>query len=138
MSVDPNVQLTIQLYIQCLSISLTNWIISYSDPTLGEDAVATHSCNHNYVLIGDTTRTCQFDSRWTLSAPYCAGKVTCIKIMRMLHYYSIDQALVQLKFGPTDYCLHWSVSQFMCTNDRRQCKSWSIPFSHYRGTFKGQ
>ncbi len=52
---------------------LTNGMISYSDPTLGEGAVATHSCNRNYVLIGDTKRTCQSDNKWTLSAPYCSG-----------------------------------------------------------------
>ncbi len=59
----------------CLSLApLTNGMISYSDPTLGEGAVATHSCNRNYVLIGDTKRTCQSNNKWTLSAPYCAGK----------------------------------------------------------------
>ncbi len=59
----------------CLSLApLTNGVISYSDRTLGEGAVATHSCNRRYLLIGDTKRTCQSNNKWTLSAPYCAGK----------------------------------------------------------------
>ena len=56
----------------CLSLSLTNGTISYSD-SLGVDSVATHSCDTNYTLNGDITRTCQNDGTWSGLAPTCEG-----------------------------------------------------------------
>ena len=57
----------------CPSLSLTNGMISYSDPTLGEDSVATHNCDTSYTLKGDSTRTCDSDGTWSGSAPTCKG-----------------------------------------------------------------
>ena len=33
--------------------------------------VATYSCNDMYVLVGNKTRTCQEDGRWSGYEPYC-------------------------------------------------------------------
>ena len=57
----------------CLSLSLTNGMISYSDPTLGVGSVATHSCDTFNTLNGRSTRTCQSDGIWSGSAPTCEG-----------------------------------------------------------------
>lgn len=32
---------------------------------------ATYSCNTNYILSGDRTRTCQNDGSWSVEAPTC-------------------------------------------------------------------
>ena len=65
----------------CPSLSLTNGMISYSDPTLGAGSVATHSCDTGYTLNGNRSRTCQqirnyyaFEGTWSGSAPNCASK----------------------------------------------------------------
>ena len=59
----------------CPSLSLTNGMVSYSDPTLGVGSVATYTCNQNYVLVGDSRHsTCQSDGTWSSSGPFCAGK----------------------------------------------------------------
>ena len=59
----------------CLSLPpLTNGMISYSDPTLGVGSVATHSCNTDYTLSGESTRTCQSDGTWDGSVPNCLCK----------------------------------------------------------------
>ena len=55
----------------CPSLSLTNGMISYSDPTLGVGSVATHSCDTGYTLNGHMTRTCQSGGTWTDSDPTC-------------------------------------------------------------------
>ena len=55
----------------CPSLSLANGMVSYSDPTLGEDSVATHSCDIGYTYSGDITRTCRSDGTWSGSAPTC-------------------------------------------------------------------
>ena len=57
----------------CPSLSLVNGIVSYSDPTLGEDSVATHSCDPGYTLNGGSTRTCQSGGTWKGSALACKG-----------------------------------------------------------------
>ena len=62
----------------CPSLSLTNGMISYSDPPQGEGSVATHSCDTGYTLNGGSTmtRTCQSDGTrgtWSGSAPTCEG-----------------------------------------------------------------
>ncbi len=36
-------------------VPLTNGTIFYTNPTLGENTVATYSCNHGYTIIGDAT-----------------------------------------------------------------------------------
>ena len=53
--------------------NLTNGMISYSDPTLGEGCVATHSCDTGYFLNGDMNRFCQSNGTWSGSAPACEG-----------------------------------------------------------------
>ena len=63
----------------CLSLSLTNGMISYSDPTLGVNSVANHSCDAGYILNGGSTRVCQSDGTWTGSQPSCAGTVDVIR-----------------------------------------------------------
>ena len=60
--------------VTCRSLSLTNGIVSYSDPTLGVDSVATHSCDTGYTLNGGSTRTCEGGGIWTASAPTCEGE----------------------------------------------------------------
>ena len=58
----------------CLSLpTLTNGMIFYSDPTLGEGSVAFHSCDTGYTLNGGSTRTCQSDGTWSGSALACEG-----------------------------------------------------------------
>ena len=39
--------------------------------TMGQ--TATYSCNTGYILVGDSTRTCQATGNWTESAPTCEG-----------------------------------------------------------------
>ena len=34
---------------------------------------ATYSCNTGYILVGDSTRTCQATETWSGSAPTCQG-----------------------------------------------------------------
>ncbi len=49
-------------------------MISYSDPTLGRDTVATYSCEAGYALTTDlTTRTCGVTGVWFGSPLMCAG-----------------------------------------------------------------
>ena len=62
----------------CQSLSLTNGMVSYSDPTLGEGSVATHSCDTGYTLNGDMTWTCQSGGTWTESAPTCSRKCVLV------------------------------------------------------------
>ena len=57
----------------CRSLSLTNGMISYSDPAQGEDSVATHSCDTGYTLNAVMTRTCQMEGGWSGPAPTCEG-----------------------------------------------------------------
>ncbi len=63
----------------CLSLPpLTNGMISYSDPTLGENTMATHTCEAGSALTTDiTTRTCGVTSGgvgvWSGSPLVCAG-----------------------------------------------------------------
>lgn len=40
-------------------------------PSTGFSSVATYSCDPGYLLVGDTTRTCQNDSTWSGSEPTC-------------------------------------------------------------------
>ena len=58
----------------CPSLSLTNGMISYSDPTLGVGSVVTYSCDTGYTLNGVMTRTCQSGGTWSGSAPTCEGE----------------------------------------------------------------
>ena len=37
--------------------------------TVGQ--TATYSCNTGYNLVGDSTRTCQAEGKWSMSAPTC-------------------------------------------------------------------
>ena len=73
--------------VMCQSLSLTNGTISYSDPTLGEGSVATHSCDTGYTLNGGSTRTCQTDGTWNGSAPICEGEH--IKRHLFLKYFEL-------------------------------------------------
>ena len=60
----------------CLSLSLTNGTIAYSDPTLGMGSVATHSCNRGFALsASDGTRECRADGQWSDSSLVCSGTV---------------------------------------------------------------
>ena len=58
----------------CPSLFLTNGMVSYSDPTLGVDSIATHSCDTGYTLNGGSTRTCEGGGIWTASALTCEGE----------------------------------------------------------------
>ncbi len=69
----------------CPSLTLTDGVISYSDLTLGEDTVATHTCEAGSALTTDlSTRTCGVTSGvgdwfvwwfgvWSGSPLVCAG-----------------------------------------------------------------
>ncbi len=63
----------------CPSLILTSGMLSYSDPTLGENTVATHTCNDGFSLTTDvSTRTCiygvgSYVSPWSGSPLMCAG-----------------------------------------------------------------
>ena len=58
----------------CLSLSLTNGMISYSDPPHGLGSVANHSCDTGYTLNGGSTRTCQSGGTWSGSNSTCEGE----------------------------------------------------------------
>ena len=64
--------------VRCLSLPpLLNGMIAYNSPaSFRENTVATYSCNYGYLLIGESTRTCQSDITWSNTAPYCIGKLT--------------------------------------------------------------
>ena len=62
----------------CPSLSLTNGMFSYSDPTLGVGSVVTYSCDIGYTLNGGSTRTCQSDGTWSGSAPTCSRKCVLV------------------------------------------------------------
>ena len=55
----------------CPSLSLTNGMVSYSDPTLGVGSEATYSCDTGYTLNGVMTRTCESGETWSGSDPTC-------------------------------------------------------------------
>ena len=38
---------------------------------------ATYGCNTGYILVGDSTRTCQATGNWNGSAPTCQG-ILCL------------------------------------------------------------
>ncbi|XP_064386228.1 complement receptor type 1-like isoform X2 [Halichondria panicea] len=60
----------------CMSLPPpTNGGISYSNMTLGENTVATYTCDTGYTLNGGSTRTCESDGMWSGLAPVCQG--TC-------------------------------------------------------------
>ena len=61
----------------CPSLSLTNGMISYSDPILGVGSVATHSCDTGYTLSGSRTRTCQGHSLHYVQGTW-SGSARCI------------------------------------------------------------
>ena len=106
-------------------ISLNNGVITYNPPDSpeGENTVATYSCNVDYMLIGESTRTCQSDRTWSSIAPYCAGEYICHKCYKShansyhlshIHIHA-DSAMIQLKFAPTEHCIQWNVSEFYKT-----------------------
>ena len=77
----------------CLSLPLlTNGTISYSDPTLGEGSVATHSCDTGYTLNRGSTscRTCQSDGTWSGSALACEG----LRVLIMLDTCCMNRMLL--------------------------------------------
>ena len=97
-----------------LKFCLANLVKAYSSSSVYlEGTVATYSCNKGNFLIGAETRVCQADRSWSHD-PYCIGKQICT----LAHMLSIsvtsssDQAVVQIQFGPTSYCLDWNVSQY--------------------------
>ena len=60
----------------CWSLRLPNGMISYSDPSLGVDTVANHTCDTGYhlgTLSDQYTRTCETGSSWSGSAVNCTG-----------------------------------------------------------------
>ena len=77
----------------CPSLSLTNGMITYSDPTLGENSVATHSCDTGYTFNGGSTRTCQSDGTWSGSTPICESKFILMSHIISAHSYPICHAL---------------------------------------------
>ena len=58
-------------------LSPSNGQVSLSGST------ATYSCDSKYQLVGDVTRTCQFDGTWSGSEPSCVGKV--LRVGLQLH-----------------------------------------------------
>ncbi len=68
--------------------TLTNGVISYSDPTLGENTVATYTCNTGYTLNGDSTRTCGSDGVWSGQAQTCIGTIMLVKDLSVLKTFN--------------------------------------------------
>ena len=74
---------------------LDNGMITYNPPDSPEglNTTATYSCNNGYLLIGESTRTCQSDRTWSNTAPYCAGKyitwTTCTLFDCGIHFPTI-------------------------------------------------
>ena len=60
----------------CPSLHLMNGIVTYSDPALGVDSAAIHTCNPGYQPSGGSSRVCQSDGSWNGSSPTCEGKQT--------------------------------------------------------------
>ncbi len=61
----------------CLTLTLTDGMVSYSDLSLGENTVATHTCQAGSALTTDvSTRTCGVinnDGAWSGSDLVCGG-----------------------------------------------------------------
>lgn len=53
--------------------SPANGDVAFSSTEFG--AIATYSCNDGFKLIGSKTRTCQLDSQWSGSEPFCQRKI---------------------------------------------------------------
>ena len=48
---------------------------------------ATYSCNTGYILVGDSTRTCQATGNWSGSAPTCQGVLLMSNLILILCTY---------------------------------------------------
>ncbi len=57
---------------------LGNGTIFYTDQTFGFNTVATHTCNTGFTLIGDSTRTCDQDGKWSGVAQTCVRKLSIV------------------------------------------------------------
>ena len=74
----------------CPSLSLTNGMVSYSDPPQGVGSVATHSCDPGYILIGGSTKICQLStSYWQQWGWWNGTTPTCVGRLQYLHYIDI-------------------------------------------------
>ena len=66
---------TVPYTVGCLSFSLINGMISYSDQSQGVGSIVTYSCDTDYTLEEGSTRTCQSDGTWSGSPSTCEGKL---------------------------------------------------------------
>ena len=54
-----------------------------AEATFGQ--TATYSCDTGYILMGDSTRTCQATGRWSGNTPTCQGKLL-IELQYYVYY----------------------------------------------------
>lgn len=50
---------------------------SFDIESIGITSVVSYECDVGTTLVGDTSRTCQQDTTWTLSAPTCSEYAYC-------------------------------------------------------------
>ncbi len=73
-------------------------------------STATYSCNKGYILVGDQTRTCQFDGEWTGREPYCQRKDSlCISLLHNILWYSYGWVLLLYYY----ICLKFSIPLYL-------------------------
>ncbi|KAK8768354.1 hypothetical protein V5799_015182 [Amblyomma americanum] len=59
--------------VQCGTLeNITNGFVNLSGTPFGSKAE--FSCNHGFKLVGNSTRTCGADGRWTDEPPHCEGE----------------------------------------------------------------
>ncbi|XP_077504237.1 C4b-binding protein alpha chain-like isoform X6 [Amblyomma americanum] len=62
--------------VQCGTLeNITNGFVNLSGTTFGSKAE--FSCNHGFKLVGNSTRTCGADGRWTDEPPHCEAQFWC-------------------------------------------------------------
>ena len=60
--------------VQCPALQIPdNGKVDQTENSFG--STATYSCDSQYQLVGDVTRTCQSEGTWSGSEPSCVGEV---------------------------------------------------------------
>ncbi len=70
---------------------------------------AMYKCALDYNLTGCSVSECLSTGNWSCDLPFCAGEFSIQRYCFSLILHS-DNAIIQLKFGPTRYCVDWTVN----------------------------
>lgn len=54
--------------------------VKFDDPTPSEGSRAKYTCQENYKLNGDSSRTCRSNGTWDGRAPTCTSKYTMLQL----------------------------------------------------------